>query len=129
MYSFVIGRGCRKYEPLLISYLTLVSREKFLRYFFARVFLIDKTLREIRYQIDHYDEVKTILKCNPSYFCFSYCSILQDPSSISNIRKMVAEVSRNPIEQYCYSCLIHSKTFAKLPALYFIPVLSSDVNC
>jgi hypothetical protein len=77
MRALMIGRGCRKYEPLLISYLTLVSREKFLRYFFARVFLMDKTLREIRYQIDHYDEVKPmILMCLnlisdlfPAQFC------------------------------------------------------------
>jgi hypothetical protein len=53
----ITGRGCSRYEPLAVSYLTMICRERFVKYFYARVFLMDQTLRKIRDLINHYDEV------------------------------------------------------------------------
>jgi len=72
----VTGRGSSRYEPLCVSYLTMICRERFVKYFYARVFLMDQTLRQIRELINHYDE---------------------DPNSVSNVRKMMGDVSRGVI--------------------------------
>jgi len=72
----ISGRGCARYEPLLISYMTMICRERFVKYFYARVFLMDESLRRIRHLIAHYDE---------------------DPNSIITVRKLMGEVSRTVI--------------------------------
>ena len=69
----ISGRGCARFEPILISYMTMICRERFVKYFYARVFLMDESLRKIRHLINHYDE---------------------DPNSIDAVRKLMSEVSR-----------------------------------
>ena len=51
----------------------MICRERFVKYFYARVFLMDESLRKIRHLINHYDE---------------------DPNSIDAVRKLMSEVSR-----------------------------------
>ena len=72
----ISGRGCDRFEPILISYLTMICRERFVRYFYARVFLMDESLRKIRHLINNVDE---------------------DPNSIDAVRKLMGEVSRGVI--------------------------------
>jgi len=72
----ISGRGCARFEPILISYVTMICRDRFVKYFYARVFLMDESLRKIRHLINHYDE---------------------DPNSIDAVRKLMGEVSRGTI--------------------------------
>jgi len=77
----------------------MICRERFVKYFYARVFLMDESLRKIRHLINHYDE---------------------DPNSIDAVRKLMSEVSRGvsapPAHRACTRapararalCLLHS---------------------
>lgn len=71
----ISGRGCARFEPVLISYLTMICRERFVKYFYARVFLMDESLRKIRHLLHHYDE---------------------DPNSIDAARKLMVMSKRLP---------------------------------
>ncbi len=93
----IAGSGCLRFESILFSYLGLASREKFARYFFARSFVLDDALRQIRYNVTHHEE---------------------DPNSVVNIRRFLSKVSREVIlMDECLTYLEEScQEFKKLPA-------------
>ena len=44
----ISGPGSRKHEDILLTYLSLLSRDMFLRVFFTRVFVLQNELNKIR---------------------------------------------------------------------------------
>jgi WD repeat-containing protein 35 len=72
----VAGRGCEEYETILVSYMTVMCRERFIRYMYARIYLMDESLRRIRHLVANYD---------------------QDPNSINTVQMLIGVVSRTVI--------------------------------
>jgi len=76
----IVGRNgmllCSKYierlEPLIVSYLSLMTRNMFMRSLFQRTFILADTLKHIRELIDTYES---------------------DPNSIATIRNLLSEAS------------------------------------
>lgn len=70
------GPGVREHEPLVASYLSLMTRNMFMRSLFQRTFILADVLKEIRRLIDHHET---------------------NPNSMRMIRELLADASSDVI--------------------------------
>lgn len=70
------GADAKRYEPLLLAYLSMMSMDIFVRNFFNRTFVLDDALKKIRAMIQEYEK---------------------DPNSISRIRTQLSQASKDVI--------------------------------
>lgn len=72
----LIGPNAKAQEPVMLMYLSLMSRDLFVHNVFNRIFMTDDILKMVRQMIKHQEE---------------------DPNSVANIRHTLAETSRDII--------------------------------
>ena len=72
----LIGPNAKAQEPVMLMYLSLMSRDVFVHNVFNRIFMTDDILKLARQMIQHHEE---------------------DPNSVANIRHTLAETSRDII--------------------------------
>jgi len=72
----LVGPNAKAQEPVMLMYLSLMSRDVFVHNVFNRIFMTDDILKLVRQMIQHHEE---------------------DPNSVANIRHTLAETSRDII--------------------------------
>ena len=70
----IAGPSARLHEPMLVEYLSLLSREMFLRVFFVRSFLLSAALTEVRAMLGRHTE---------------------DPNLVTQIRSKLSDTARD----------------------------------
>ena len=70
------GKGVREHEPLVSSYLSLMTRNMFMRSLFQRTFILADVLKEVRRLIDHHET---------------------NPNSMKMIRELLSDASSDVI--------------------------------
>uniref|UniRef100_K3W8I8 Uncharacterized protein n=1 Tax=Globisporangium ultimum (strain ATCC 200006 / CBS 805.95 / DAOM BR144) TaxID=431595 RepID=K3W8I8_GLOUD len=51
----LVGPNCNQHEPLIVSYLALLSKELFIRFFFKRTFILDDMLNHARAYMKNFE--------------------------------------------------------------------------
>ncbi|KAF1320890.1 hypothetical protein FI667_g12271, partial [Globisporangium splendens] len=51
----LVGPNCNQHEPLIVSYLALLSKELFIRFFFKRTFILDDMLNRARAYMKNFE--------------------------------------------------------------------------